>query len=49
MYSWSVMVDKENKKETEGKDKNKKVAHVEPVHLGDERVGKSRHLLDTCE
>jgi hypothetical protein len=45
------MVEKKNKKqkETEGKDKKKKVAHVEPVHPGDERVGKSRHLLDTCE
>ncbi|WP_255419072.1 hypothetical protein [Methanohalophilus sp. RSK] len=43
------MVEKDKKKETEGKDKKKKVAHVEPVHPGDERVGKSRHLLDTCE
>ncbi|KXS39377.1 MAG: hypothetical protein AWU58_2055 [Methanohalophilus sp. T328-1] len=45
------MVEKENKQEQEieDKDKKKKVAHVEPVHPGDERVGKSRHLLDTGE
>jgi hypothetical protein len=43
------MVEKEKKKVTDGKDTKKKVAHVEPIHPGDERVGKSRHLLDTCE
>ncbi|WP_462272129.1 hypothetical protein [Methanohalophilus sp.] len=45
------MMENENKQEkaTEDKDKKKKVAHVEPAHPGDERVGKSRHLLDTGE
>ncbi|MDK2891689.1 hypothetical protein [Methanohalophilus sp.] len=38
----------EIKKNVEKKE-TKKVSHVEPIHPGDERVGKSRHLLDTCE
>lgn len=43
------MAEETGKKEHEEKKKTKKVAHVEPVHPGDERVGQSRHLLDTCE
>lgn len=43
------MAEETEKKEHEEKKEAKKVAHIEPIHPGDERVGKSRHLLDTCE
>lgn len=39
----------EEKKEKEKKKEEVKVAKVEPIRVGDERVHKKRHLLDTCE